>query len=913
MKKFLKSFLIMSLLLGSYSQVSAQYLHADGTKIVDESGNEVIWRGIGLGGWMLQEGYMLRTSGPQHEIEMKVKNLVGEDKKQQFYDKWLMNHTRKIDVDSMAAWGYNLIRLPMHYKLFTPPIEEEPVAGEVTWNTKGFEMVDELLEWCKVNNIYLILDLHAAPGGQGENKDISDYDPSKPSLWESEKNQAKTIALWRKLAERYKDEPMIAAYDLLNEPNWGFQNHSSDLNGCSESQNTPLWKLQKDITAAIREVDTKHIIVIEGNCWGNNYSGLPTLWDNNLVISYHKYWNGNEQSDIQGLVDMRNSRKVPIWLGETGENSNSWFTDCIALLESNGIGWSWWPLKKLGGNNPLQIPMNDGYQKVVDYWNGSGAKPSEADAFTALMQLAEDLKLENNIYHLDVVDAKIRQPHSNETKPFKNHKIVENKENVILACDYDLGRHGFAYQDNDYTNISGGAGGTAWNLGYSYRNDGVDIESTSDTDENGNGYNVGWTNVGEWMQYTVDVDTSGAFDLVVRYAGQGQIHLEVDGLDITGTIDLPSTGGYQVWDEKKVPQVLLYKGTRKIKLVIDKGGFNLNYVSFFLTNKLSEISLLALSASTENAEAIILNFNKAIDKTTVIDPSNFAISVDGVAHTPTQVTASDNDFSVIIKTDVVLNDDNAILVAYDGTNLKGADGSVLAAFSALEVRNKLPIHLDVPGKIEAEAFFTNQGLVFEKTEDTGGGQNLGYTSVGDYLDFRIFVKETGSHSLDVRVACNNNSGKLVFQQLNSEGAVLNSVEVDVPVTGGWQTWKTISTRMDLTAGRGVLRMKILDPEFNLNWFRFGNAQLITAVDPVQVIGIFPNPSSGYISISVPISEWNQDNSLKISDLSGRVVIQKKHIPFSNERIIDLNGLNIGVYFISFRMGAITHQQKLIVN
>jgi endoglucanase len=287
--------------------------------------------------------------------------------------------------------------------------------------------------------------------------------------------------------------------------------------------------------------------------------------------------------------------------------------------------------------------------------------------------------------------------------------------------------------------------------------------------------------------------------------------------------------------------------------------------------------------------------------------------VDGVSHSPTQVAASDNDLSIVIKTDVVLNDDNAIMVAYDGTNLKGVDGSVLAAFSALGVRNKLPIHLDVPGKIEAEAFFTNQGLVFEKTEDTGGGQNLGYTSVGDYLDFRIFVKETGSHALDVRVACNNNSGKLVFQQLNSEGVVLNSVEVDVPVTSGWQTWKTISTRMDLTAGRGVLRMKILDPEFNLNWFRFGNAQLITSVDPVQVIGIFPNPSTGYISISVPFSEWNQDNTLKITDLSGRVVIQKENVPFSNERMIDLNGLNEGVYFISFRMGAISYQKKLIIN
>src|SRR5690606_15121361 len=249
------------------------------------------------------------------------------------------------------------------------------------------------------NNMYLILDLHAAPGGQGKNADISDYDSSKPSLWESEANQAKTVALWRKLAERYADEPMIGGYDIINEPNWGFQNLAADPNGCSESQNTLLWELQKDITEAIREVDQKHMVIIEGNCWGNNYAGLPELWDDNLVISFHKYWNANTQAAIQGMLDLRNERNVPLYLGESGENSNTWFTDAISLVEENGIGWAWWPLKKLGYNNALEIKINPGYQQILDFWNGSGEKPSEEAAYQSLMQLTEDLKLENNIYH----------------------------------------------------------------------------------------------------------------------------------------------------------------------------------------------------------------------------------------------------------------------------------------------------------------------------------------------------------------------------------------------------------------------------------------------------------------------------------------------------------------------------------
>ncbi|NVK83820.1 MAG: glycosyl hydrolase family 5, partial [Cytophagia bacterium] len=124
-RAFLKGlFLVFITFQATVSALAQGFLKTDGQQIVDENNNPIIWRGIGLGGWMLQEGYMLGTGGPQHTIEARIEELVGETKKEQFYDAWLANHMRKIDVDSMAAWGYNMIRLPMHYKLFTPPIEE---------------------------------------------------------------------------------------------------------------------------------------------------------------------------------------------------------------------------------------------------------------------------------------------------------------------------------------------------------------------------------------------------------------------------------------------------------------------------------------------------------------------------------------------------------------------------------------------------------------------------------------------------------------------------------------------------------------------------------------------------------------------------------------------------------------------
>ena len=233
----------------------------------------------------------------------------------------------------MKAWGFNAVRLPMHYNLYTLPIEKEPVAGRQTWLEKGFAMTDSLLAWCKTNQMYLVLDLHAAPGGQGNDLNIADRDPSLPSLWEADANQQKTIALWKQLAARYADETWIGGYDIINEPNWGFADSINDKHGQKETGNAPLRKLMMDITTAIREVDKNHIVIIEGNSWGNNYNGILPAWDKNMVMSFHKYWNYNDQQSISRILKYRDDNNIPVWLGETGENSNPWFRDAIRLLE----------------------------------------------------------------------------------------------------------------------------------------------------------------------------------------------------------------------------------------------------------------------------------------------------------------------------------------------------------------------------------------------------------------------------------------------------------------------------------------------------------------------------------------------------------------------------------------------------
>ena len=573
--------LIVVSVLYSTSGLAQGFLRADGKKIVNEKGENVLLRGVGLGGWMLQEGYMLKINkeGQQYRIRERIEELMGEKQTQEFYDLWLANHTRKIDVDSMKAWGFNSIRLPMHYNLYTLPIEKESVKGQNTWLDKGFAMTDSLLSWCKANQMYLILDLHAAPGGQGNDLNISDRDPSKPSLWDSQANQEKTIALWRKLAERYANEPWVGAYDIINEPNWGFEDLAKDKNGINEKKNEPLKKLMVDITKAIREVDKKHIIIIEGNGWGNNYNGILPQWDNNMVLSFHKYWSYNDQASAENMIKTRDQYNIPIWLGETGENSNVWFTEAIRLFETNNIGWAWWPLKKVGANNPMEIKSNLNYNDVVSYINGNGNKPKESNVYSGLMELATYARLENTIIHYDVIDAMIRQPFSAETKPFKKH--IVGKTTTVNAVDYDLGRNGVAYFDKDTTDYHVSTGKyTAGNKGRIYRNDGVDIAKDSTKYES---YYVNNIESGEWLQYTVDVEKKGIYTIKLNVASdnkKGRISLASNGVFIAKEIKISGTGGLKTFKTIEIKNIPLKEGKQSIKVLADTGYFNFNYLQF---------------------------------------------------------------------------------------------------------------------------------------------------------------------------------------------------------------------------------------------------------------------------------------------------------------------------------------------
>lgn len=547
MKKIAIIFLVQCITLMS---VNAQFLRTSGTKIVDDSNNEIILKGLNTNNWLLQEGYMMETGGAQWEIEDKIDGVVGEANRHIFYEAWLDNYFTKADFDSMASWGFNSVRAPFHYKWLTP-LDTPGVFYEA-----GFNRIDSLLSWCEANQMWLILDMHAAPGGQGQNKEISDYNPAYPSLWESEDNKNKTIELWGEIARRYANEPWIGGYDLINEPNWQVSGQILD-------------DLYERITDEIRLHDTSHIVFIEGNWFATDFGGL-TVHDDNMAWSFHKYWNANNQGVIQYLLDLRNNTNCPLWLGETGENSNAWFAELVELCDQHDIGWAWWGTKKIESISSIfEVPRPSSYSTITNYWNNGGGQPSQSDAMQGLLDIADAGINQNNSFNMDMVYALVGYPNGEKSYPYAQHAVPGD----IMATDFDMGHVGEAYYDVEYANFGTGV----YNNGWAYRNSGIDIGT--DSDPQANGYHVGWTEASEWMKYTVNVSTTGFYQVTTRVAsnGEGRYVIGADS-GTTPQISAPFTGGFNAYADVNSGRIYLEQGEQEIYFTVLEGGFDINKI-----------------------------------------------------------------------------------------------------------------------------------------------------------------------------------------------------------------------------------------------------------------------------------------------------------------------------------------------
>ncbi|HWX22881.1 MAG TPA: cellulase family glycosylhydrolase [Candidatus Binatia bacterium] len=530
-------------IFGSARRASAEgFLRTRGQDIVDEKGEKVLLRGVGLGNWMLPEGYMWRFGNEgdrPRKIERLVSDLIGEEKAAQFWKKFRKEYISEADIKRIAELGFNSVRPALNARLFLTEGEKPEYVQE------GFELLDSLVGWCRTAGIYVIIDMHAAPGGQtGANIDDSARDQAE--LFADKQNQDRLADLWVKLATRYKDEPAIAAYDLLNEP-------LPKRTGAFDKYKEQLEPLYQRITKAIRAVDKRHIITIEGADWANDWSVFSQRFDDNLVYQFHYYcWDQptNLKSVGQYLANRRRL-DAPIWCGETGEKDNAIYWGTADYFEANNIGWSFWPWKKMETRNtPCSIKTPTVWEQIAAYSRGGGAKPSPEAAQKAFDELLKNIRLENCVFFPDVVNALFRRvPGRVEAEnyghegPGKSYFVKNNSQNS---------KYYRTSEPVPVETLETGGGGRrsdqALKLGAE-----------------------------EWTAYTVGSLETRSYNAVVRLnAESAPAALQVCLGDECQETTITETG----WVELKLKPVAFAKGGNRLKLLVEKGILRVDWVRF---------------------------------------------------------------------------------------------------------------------------------------------------------------------------------------------------------------------------------------------------------------------------------------------------------------------------------------------
>jgi endoglucanase len=390
-----KALLCLSLLLLLFAVPSAagaraKFVTVRGREFVGPDGRVLLLKGINLGNWLLPEGYMFKfkSANSPRRIEAVLNQLVGEDEARRFWKTYLDNYVTADDIRFIKQAGFNSVRVPFNYRLFVTEGEPRKLEGV------GYEMLDRVVGWCRREGLYVILDMHGAPGGQtGDNIDDS---WGYPFLFESLESQELTVAIWQKLAARYANEPIVIGYDLLNEP----IAHYFD----AAHFNPKLEPLYRKIVAAVREVDKNHVIFLGGAQWDTNFKVFGPPFDPKLAYTFHKYWMEVKQEAVQEYVDFSTKHNVPLYMGESGENTDEWITSFRSLLESNRIGWCFWPYKKVDATScvaSINKPADwDAVSAFADhprttYEDVRKNRPAQEKIERALADYLEQIKFKN--------------------------------------------------------------------------------------------------------------------------------------------------------------------------------------------------------------------------------------------------------------------------------------------------------------------------------------------------------------------------------------------------------------------------------------------------------------------------------------------------------------------------------------
>lgn len=294
-------------------EISSALYVKDG-RLTDGS-SEVVLNGVNLGGWLIMEEWMGPVAYYQNsaysDILSAFVSRFGEYRAESLIKSYEDNFITEADFETIEALGFNCVRIPFWYRSF---IDEN---GKVKSDSDGFMRLDFALEQCRKHGIYAILDMHGCPGGQSMNH--STGVTAKNELYTNEKNLKIMETIWSAIASRYKDNPCIAAYDIMNEP----QNNGDYIGAYAwKAESTEAVAHTNSVydrmIKAIRKIDEKHIISVEG-IWTLDVLPSPDEYNwTNMMYQLHIYDTSTDMIDkrVNELISARDSYDVAVLAGE---------------------------------------------------------------------------------------------------------------------------------------------------------------------------------------------------------------------------------------------------------------------------------------------------------------------------------------------------------------------------------------------------------------------------------------------------------------------------------------------------------------------------------------------------------------------------------------------------------------------
>jgi len=349
-------------------------------------------------------------------------------------------------------------------------------------------------------------------------------------------------------------------------------------------------------------------------------------------------------------------------------------------------------------------------------------------------------------------------------------------------------------------------------------------------------------------------------------------------------------------------------GDVQLKLTFLKGGSNINYITFSNPRPVDQAEFVVLHGETsKTGNQLYLFLSKEITGHS-LEPGDFDLVVGGRSMQVVDVQAPDSSFSITLKPAELIHPDLPVSIGYvGGTAL--SDGQVLGGFESKKLGNGLEVTHPAGRKIQAEYATKNYGFTIEKCYDSGGGFNTGYADRSDYLDYLVYIPDSGVYQLDLRVALGGGNMRVSLQH-NQSGEFEEVLSHVLFSTGGWQSWETQAATMELPAGKYIFRLQVKFGEFNLNWLQFNNVTGTFEIQEQSGTRIYPNPAGSFVTVEFDqMPERNE--IIEIFDSRGIMLMT---VP-SDQRIniIDTGSFIPGIYFIRKTGREKPEVHKLIVN